>query len=157
MDFNETMLSLLKSLEEYGFDKEKIENELDYSPNYIGQQISKGGNETIVKSLQRLLQKAKSDRAGRPVDPNERLPMGDLKITLKDHFDLLKEHASIMKRIVEAKLLEPTGSHAPPASTEETPLEQAQRKYAGMIGDAPSISKKAENRQLKKKGEKKLK
>lgn len=44
---------------------------------------------------------------------NVPLPVGGLKVTLKDHFDLMKEHteyikkhASIMERLVEARLLQ---------------------------------------------------
>lgn len=106
------MTLLLKSLEEEGFNREKVESELDYSPNYIGQQISKGGNKKIVKALERLLQKAKNERAGQPVNPKAILPIGDLRVTLKDHFDLMREHtdfvkdhASLMQRLVEARLL----------------------------------------------------
>lgn len=42
------------------------------------------------------------------------IPLGNLQVTLKDHFDLMKEHteyvkkhASIMERLVEARLLKP--------------------------------------------------
>ena len=59
MDSKNSMILLLKSLEDDGYDRARIEKELDYSPNYIGQQLSKGGNDKIVKALQRLLQKAK--------------------------------------------------------------------------------------------------
>lgn len=50
---------------------------------------------------------------------NVPLPLGGLKVTLKDHFDLMKEHteyvkkhASIMERLVEARLLEPGTSNS---------------------------------------------
>src|ERR1700744_4827073 len=47
------ILELLQELRSMGKDRRTIETELNYSPNYIDQVLSKGGNERFFIALQR--------------------------------------------------------------------------------------------------------
>jgi hypothetical protein len=146
MDLKKEVESLVDSLENLGFTRSRIEKELHYSENYIDQQISKGGNKRFLKALQDLLQKATKEASA----SDTLLPLGNLRVTLKDHFDLLKDYNSLMKRIVETRLLEPMSSDVRTQPTEETALSRAQRKYAGMI-EPPNIKQQLDDFRVKKK------
>lgn len=61
MDFKKEIEKLLFELKAKGWDRKKIEAELKYSPNYISQQLSKGGNEKMHSLLLSLLKKVEAD------------------------------------------------------------------------------------------------
>lgn len=161
MDFRKEIESLLVSLKIHGLDRDAIEQKLRYSPNYIDQQLSKGGNKRFVQALEDLLQKTIS--VAHPDDIE--LSVGKLKVTLKDHFDLLKEkdrirenheatlkeYTSIMKRIIEAKLLEPISSPVPPETYSKTQEELDAKAAEGMRGTSPIVDKAGGIYQVKKK------
>lgn len=62
MDTKKEIEGLLNSLKKRGFDRGRIEKDLNYSENYIDQTLSKGGNKRFLNSLRdyanRMLQKA---------------------------------------------------------------------------------------------------
>lgn len=60
MDYKKSIESVLESLRNAGWERKDLEEELDYSENYITQQLSKGGNARLLKTLQKTLQKATS-------------------------------------------------------------------------------------------------
>src|SRR4051794_15618981 len=60
MDTKKETEKLLFELKAKGWDRKKIETELKYSPNYISQQLSKGGNEKLYNHLQSLLKKVEA-------------------------------------------------------------------------------------------------
>lgn len=68
MDYKKEILKLLEILSNNGLTKPDIEKRLGYSPNYIGQIVSKGGNERVYKSLQKLLHNAKPDNSPIPTE-----------------------------------------------------------------------------------------
>jgi transcriptional regulator with XRE-family HTH domain len=53
MELNQTIELLLNALKEKGIDRADIEKELGYSPNYIDQVLSRGGNQRFLTSLQK--------------------------------------------------------------------------------------------------------
>lgn len=55
MTYNEETLFLLSELERFGLSREDVEKEMCYSPNYLGQLLSRQSNEKIVKALKMLL------------------------------------------------------------------------------------------------------
>lgn len=55
MNFKEETERLVNELEKLGLSRGAIELELAYSPNYIGQMISRGSNVKIVAALKMLL------------------------------------------------------------------------------------------------------
>lgn len=54
MSYKKEIENVLDSLKNHGFDRDAIEKRLDYSKNYIDQQLSKGGNKKFLGSLKRL-------------------------------------------------------------------------------------------------------
>lgn len=76
----------------------------------------------------------------------KKLPVGDLAITLKDHFELLKdkdrlreshevtlkEYASIMRRIIEARLL-PGNISSVEAETPSQAVGEEQDEHSGLL------------------------
>lgn len=143
MDFKEPMILLLKWLEEEGLNRSAVEKKLGYSENYLVQQLSKGGNRRIMRALEDLLEKARKDNAMKEVDPNAALPSGNLKVTLNDYFELMKEHAAmakqhaeVMSRIVEAKILEPAETNSgDPQKMFQQSLEKAGARKNRLPGD----------------------
>lgn len=62
MEFKKEIEVTLERLKNLGFSRDKIEEELEYSENYIDQTLARGGNKRFLKALtdleKRLLQKA---------------------------------------------------------------------------------------------------
>jgi hypothetical protein len=90
------------------------------------------------------------------------LPLGDLEITLQDHFNLLQKfndkvdsYAATMQRIIEAKLLEPTNLPATTSAPEKTQEEMDLDAAKGMVGTSPIVLKAGGNYEAGKKGAKK--
>lgn len=61
MEIKEEIESVLASLKKAGYERGRIEKDLEYSENYIDQTLSKGGNRKFLRSLknyaERVLQK----------------------------------------------------------------------------------------------------
>lgn len=51
MDYKKQIEEVLDSLKAAGFDRGKIEEDMDYSVNYIDQVLSKGGNKKFLKAM----------------------------------------------------------------------------------------------------------
>ena len=53
MTTKEHIENLLDALKERGVDREKIEKDLGYSPNYVRQILAKGGTDIFLRKLQK--------------------------------------------------------------------------------------------------------
>jgi hypothetical protein len=53
MELKEQIQELLETLKAMGYTRARIEDDLGYSPKYISQQLSKGGNQRLLKALQK--------------------------------------------------------------------------------------------------------
>jgi regulator of replication initiation timing len=51
MDYKKQIEEVLDSLKAAGFDRSRIEEDMDYSVNYIDQVLSKGGNKKFLKAM----------------------------------------------------------------------------------------------------------
>src|SRR3954471_17190488 len=57
MNYKEEIQKAINDLTELKISRREIEKELNYSNYYINQQLSKGGNEKLLKGLRQLLEK----------------------------------------------------------------------------------------------------
>lgn len=90
MNYNEETMFLLNELEKFGLSREDVEKELSYSPNYIGQLVSRQTlNEKIVTALKMLLrikvlEKELGYTAEVPKAPNKEDDLKEVVSILKD-------------------------------------------------------------------------
>lgn len=62
MDYKEDIQKVLLSLKKKGFDRRSIERELGYKENSIDQILSKGGNKTFLRNIEKFnIEKSKAD------------------------------------------------------------------------------------------------
>lgn len=59
MEIKKETERLLSDLKNLGIGRKEIEEEFGYSPNYISQALSKGGNEKLLLNLKKMLQNAR--------------------------------------------------------------------------------------------------
>lgn len=52
---------LLSDLKKAGWGRKEIEEEFGYTPNYIAQALSRGGNPKLLQNLQKLLKRVKAE------------------------------------------------------------------------------------------------
>lgn len=98
MELRKEIEILLESLKGLGLERGEIEQELNYSENYIDQVLSKGGNRRFLIQLKKLknevLQKPIQQSHGTEVSTTaiqgQPLSAGSVKIDLQDYIDLLK-------------------------------------------------------------------
>lgn len=86
---------------------------------------------------------------------NNPVPLGDLRVTLKDHFELMqakdalyREYTSVMKRIIEAKLLEPNNSSSKEEQTAKTDEQLDEEAFDS--GTSPIVDAAGGNYRVKK-------
>lgn len=95
MDRKKEIETLLNSLKQNGYSRSKIETELNYSENYIDQQLSKGGNNKFLLALRRLhstvLEKA-TDVEGLEIEGREGKGKGVQSLPRKDDISLQAIH-----------------------------------------------------------------
>lgn len=114
MNYNEETLFLLSELEAFGLDRDKVERELSYSPNYIGQLLSRQCNEKVVTALKMLLKiKLLEAELGRsapiPESRNKAEDFGkivDLLEKINSNLNETKHHEVINQSLIKTSLLQ---------------------------------------------------
>ncbi len=59
MDYKKDIESVLNYLNNMGYTRDRIEEELGYSPNYIGQLLAKGGNKRFFAIITKFMEEKK--------------------------------------------------------------------------------------------------
>jgi hypothetical protein len=101
MDYKKEIEKVLDSLKQAGFDRGRIEKDMEYSPNYIDQTLSKGGNKRFLKAMviyrMAMLQKPISSKEL----PNTAPPVLSDKDRLIEQMEERRKDAESMARKME--------------------------------------------------------
>lgn len=71
MELKKEIERLLFDLKVLGWTRKDVEQEYAYSPNYITQALSKGGNDKLLYNLTRLIERIKSEQNAKPSAPGD--------------------------------------------------------------------------------------
>lgn len=106
MEIKKEIEKLLTALKSEGWGRKEIEKEFEYNPNYISQALSRGGNDTLLANLQRLLNTIQKSKE-KPSLPGDVLNRERAFIKV-----LMNEMATLMADVSELKKERPPLSRA---------------------------------------------
>jgi Mg2+ and Co2+ transporter CorA len=108
MNFKNDILELLHKLKLLGYERARIEADLDYSANYLDQILSKGGNKKIVSRLDRyyneVLQKQHKGKKDVKVLPEQEI--GDVMGDVYERLIRLEAHIEVYESAIAGLLAE---------------------------------------------------
>jgi|GEM_PF-1338693 len=96
MDFKKDIETLLNTLQVQGWGRAEIEQELNYSENYIDQVLSKGGNKRFLGALTKFAEKVLQKATPISSSFSKKLE-GPTSATLQDYIELLQQNDKFLK------------------------------------------------------------
>lgn len=160
---------LKKLVPKKGKTKKEVADKLKISPQLLGQymkdrQKPKTGFYVKWKEVfgEDLLNIEETNVSRETETKQEILAVGALQVTLKDHYELMKEkdslykeYTSVMKRIIEAKLLDPRDSTEEAGGAPISDEKLDEQAAEDMLGTSEIVDKAGGTYQPKKKKKRK--